>query len=89
MASFLSRTNTREDGLRCAREQRVRLPLEVLAVVRACVGPDCVVGCRYLAYECIDGGSPVDEAMFWVSNSHARQWISFQRPAEASLMTLR
>ena len=65
MASFLSRTNTREDGYGGAREQRVRLPLEVLAAVRARVGPDYVVGCRYLADECIDGGSSVDEAMFF------------------------
>jgi 2,4-dienoyl-CoA reductase-like NADH-dependent reductase (Old Yellow Enzyme family) len=65
MASFLSRTNTRGDGYGGAREQRVRLPLEVLAAVRARVGPDYVVGCRYLADECIDGGSSVDEAMFF------------------------
>ena len=31
MASFLSRLNTRDDGYGGAREQRVRLPLEVLA----------------------------------------------------------
>ena len=39
MASFLSRTNTREDGYGGVREQRVRLPLEVLAAVRATRGP--------------------------------------------------
>jgi dimethylglycine catabolism A len=65
MASFLSRTNTREDGYGGAREQRVRLPLEVMAAVRARVGPDYVVGCRYLADECIDGGSTVDDAVFF------------------------
>ena len=65
MASFLSRTNTREDGYGGVREQRVRLPLEVLAAVRARVGPDYVVGCRYLADECIDGGSTLDDAMFF------------------------
>ena len=35
MASFLSRTNTRDDGYGGARENRVRLPLEVYAAVRA------------------------------------------------------
>jgi 2,4-dienoyl-CoA reductase-like NADH-dependent reductase (Old Yellow Enzyme family) len=65
MASFLSRTNTRDDGYGGAREQRVRLPLEVLAAVRARVGPDYVVGCRYLADECIDGGSAVEDAVFF------------------------
>ena len=35
MASFLSRLNSRPDGYGGAREHRVRLPLEVLAAVRA------------------------------------------------------
>ena len=34
MASFLSRTNTRDDGYGGARENRARLPLEVFAEVR-------------------------------------------------------
>ena len=51
MASFLSRTNTRGDGYGRARENRVRLPLEVYAAVRARVGPDFVVGCRFLVYQ--------------------------------------
>src|SRR5277367_4038981 len=65
MASFLSCMNTRDDGYGGARERRLRLPLEVLAAVRAGVGPDYVVGCRYLADECIDGGSTVDDAVFF------------------------
>ena len=55
MASFLSATNTRTDGYGGAPAQRVRLPLEVFAVVRAAVGGDYPVGCRILADECIDG----------------------------------
>jgi dimethylglycine catabolism A len=62
MASFLSRTNTRDDGYGGARESRIRLPLEVYAAVRARVGNDLVVGCRFLADECIAGGSDVDDA---------------------------
>jgi 2,4-dienoyl-CoA reductase-like NADH-dependent reductase (Old Yellow Enzyme family) len=65
MASFLSRTNTRSDGYGGVRENRVRLPLEVYAAVRAKVGHDFVVGCRFLAEECIDGGSDVDDAAFF------------------------
>ncbi len=38
MASFLSRTNTREDGYGGSIEARMRLPLEVFASVRARVG---------------------------------------------------
>jgi 2,4-dienoyl-CoA reductase-like NADH-dependent reductase (Old Yellow Enzyme family) len=65
MASFLSRTNTRDDGYGGPRESRVRLPLEVYAAVRAKVGRDFAVGCRFLAEECIDGGSGVDDAAFF------------------------
>ncbi|HUC48287.1 MAG TPA: hypothetical protein VMA30_02815 [Xanthobacteraceae bacterium] len=65
MASFLSRTNTRDDGYGGARENRVRLPLEVYAAVRAKVGKDFVVGCRFLADECIDSGSEVDDAAYF------------------------
>ena len=60
MASFLSRTNTREDGFGGARENRVRLPLEVFSAVRERAGRDYVVGCRFLADECIAGGSDAE-----------------------------
>ena len=63
MASFLSRTNTRTDGYGGAAENRVRLPLEVFAAVRGRVGKNFAVGCRFLAEECIDGGSDVDDAV--------------------------
>lgn len=62
MASFLSATNTRSDGYGASREGRVRLPLEVFAATRAAVGGDYPAGCRYLAEECIVGGSSVDDA---------------------------
>lgn len=65
MASFLSRKNTRDDGYGGARENRVRLPLDVFKAVRARVGPEFVVGGRFLADECIAGGSDVDEARFF------------------------
>ena len=65
MASFLSARNDREDGYGGARENRVRLPLEVYARVREAVGDEYVVGCRYLSDECIDDGSDVGDAMFF------------------------
>lgn len=65
MASFLSRKNTRTDGYGGARESRLRLPIEVYQAVRARVGSDFAVGCRFLADECIDGGSDVDDARFF------------------------
>jgi dimethylglycine catabolism A len=65
MASFLSRTNTREDGYGGARENRVRLPLEVFAEVRRRVRKDFAVGCRFLAEECIDGGSELADTIYF------------------------
>ncbi len=65
MASFLSRTNQRDDGYGGSREARVRLPLEVFAAVRAAVGADFVVGCRFLGDEIIDDGSRIDDACFY------------------------
>ena len=62
MASFLSRKNDRADGYGGSLEGRVRLPLEVLAAVRARVGPRFTVGCRFLCDEAIEGGSDVDDA---------------------------
>jgi 2,4-dienoyl-CoA reductase-like NADH-dependent reductase (Old Yellow Enzyme family) len=62
MASFLSRTNTRDDGYGGSRDNRVRLPLEVFAEVRRRVGKELAVGCRFLADECIAGGSDASDA---------------------------
>ena len=61
MASFLSRTNQREDGYGGSVEGRSRLPLEVYSAVRAAVGAGFLVGCRFLAEECIRGGSELDD----------------------------
>ncbi|ODU09808.1 MAG: NADH oxidase [Rubrivivax sp. SCN 71-131] len=65
MASFLSALNDRDDGYGGSREGRVRLPLEVYAAVRQAVGADYAVGCRFLADECIAGGSSVADACFY------------------------
>lgn len=65
MASFLSRLNDRPDGYGGSREGRVRLPLEVLARVRDAVSDRFVVGCRFLGDEVIDGGSRIDDAVYY------------------------
>ena len=65
LASFLSARNTREDGYGGARENRVRLPVEVIQAVRGSVSGSFVVGCRMLAEECIEGGSGVEDAEYF------------------------
>lgn len=65
MASFLSARNQRDDGYGGVREHRVRLPLEVFGAVRARVGPDYVVGCRYLGDDVIEGGNRIDDAVYF------------------------
>jgi 2,4-dienoyl-CoA reductase-like NADH-dependent reductase (Old Yellow Enzyme family) len=62
MASFLSRANTRNDGYGGTLEQRARLPLETFARVRDRVSASFVVGCRFLAEECIEGGGEIEDA---------------------------
>lgn len=63
MASFLSARNTRDDGYGGDLAGRMRLPLEVYRAVRACVPESFAVGCRFLADECIAGGSTVNDAV--------------------------
>jgi 2,4-dienoyl-CoA reductase-like NADH-dependent reductase (Old Yellow Enzyme family) len=65
MASFLSATNTREDGYGGPRENRVRLPVEVYRAVRARVGSGFAIGCRFLAEECVSGGSGLEDAAYF------------------------
>jgi 2,4-dienoyl-CoA reductase-like NADH-dependent reductase (Old Yellow Enzyme family) len=55
LASFLSVTNPRRDAYGGSLENRLRLPREVIAAVREQVGPDFLVGCRYLGAEDILG----------------------------------
>jgi 2,4-dienoyl-CoA reductase-like NADH-dependent reductase (Old Yellow Enzyme family) len=65
MASFLSAKNDRPDGYGGKREQRVRLPLEVYRAVRERVGRDYTVGVRFLGDEAIEGGSHVEDAVYF------------------------
>jgi dimethylglycine catabolism A len=81
MASFLSALNTRSDGYGGAREQRIRLPLEVLAAVRAEVGSAFPVGCRMLAEDCIEHGSTVEDTKYFAERLAAAgmDFISLSR----------
>ena len=55
----------------------MRLPLEVLAAVRARVGDDYVVGIRFLGDEVIEGGSRIDDAVwFGVRFARGRRRLS-------------
>jgi 2,4-dienoyl-CoA reductase-like NADH-dependent reductase (Old Yellow Enzyme family) len=76
MAGFLSRLNVRDDGYGGSRENRVRLPLEVLRAVRERVGKGFAVGCRILSDEVIEGGSRVDDASYYAVEL-ARAGIDF------------
>ena len=81
MASFLSRLNNRNDGYGGARENRVRLPVEVISAIRETVGKDFAVGCRFLTEECVGGGSTVDDAAYFgVAFARARvDFLSLSR----------
>ena len=81
MASFLSALNTRSDGYGGSRENRLRLPLEVYQAVRAAVGNDYVVGCRYLSEECIPGGNQLaDTTGFGIAFARAgMDFVSLSR----------
>jgi 2,4-dienoyl-CoA reductase-like NADH-dependent reductase (Old Yellow Enzyme family) len=65
LASFLSALNDRPDGYGGTPQGRVRLPLEVFRAVRNAVTPGFVVGCRFLAEECIPGGSLAEDAEYF------------------------
>jgi 2,4-dienoyl-CoA reductase-like NADH-dependent reductase (Old Yellow Enzyme family) len=65
MASFLSAKNNRTDGYGGPRENRARLPLEVYRRVREKVGNDYTVGCRFLGDEVIEGGSHLEDAIYF------------------------
>jgi 2,4-dienoyl-CoA reductase-like NADH-dependent reductase (Old Yellow Enzyme family) len=76
MASFLSALNQRNDGYGGPRENRLRLPLEVYRAVRGAVSTPFVVGCRFLAEECIPGGNPAEDAA-WFGAEFARAGMDY------------
>jgi 2,4-dienoyl-CoA reductase-like NADH-dependent reductase (Old Yellow Enzyme family) len=81
MASFLSRRNERNDGYGGTPRARVRLPLEVLAAVRAEVGRDFAIGARILSDEIIEGGSRLEDALFYARElaQHGLDFLSLSR----------
>ncbi len=76
MASFLSALNTRDDGYGGEREQRMRLPREVISAVKARVAGRGVVGCRYLGDDVIEGGNRLDDTT-WIGVELARAGLEF------------
>jgi 2,4-dienoyl-CoA reductase-like NADH-dependent reductase (Old Yellow Enzyme family) len=76
MAGFLSRQNNRNDGYGGSLGNRVRLPLEVFRAVKERVGNDYVVGARFLADEVIEGGSRVEDAIYY-AREFAREGFDF------------
>ncbi len=65
MASFLSARNSRTDGYGGARENRIRLPLEVYSAVRRRVGTDYTVGVRFLGDEVVEAGNRIEDAIYF------------------------
>ncbi|KAF0188897.1 MAG: NADH:flavin oxidoreductase, partial [bacterium] len=55
----------RSDGYGGARENRIKLPLEVYQAVRKSVGHDYVVGLRFLGDEVIENGNRIDDAVYF------------------------
>lgn len=76
MASFLSATNTRSDGYGGAKENRIRLPLEVYKACRAQTSDSFAVGCRFLADEIIEQGNDVSTASYF-AEQFARAGMDF------------
>ena len=76
MASFLSALNTRPDGYGGTRENRMRLPCEVIAAVDQRLRVDdkreLILGCRYLGDDVVEGGNrPADAEWFGIELARA------------------
>ena len=76
VASFLSRTNDRDDSYGGCEEARVKLALEIIDAVRSSVGRDYVVGTRILTEECIPGGSTIDDSLYY-AEQFAHQGLDY------------
>jgi 2,4-dienoyl-CoA reductase-like NADH-dependent reductase (Old Yellow Enzyme family) len=78
LSSFLSRLNPRRDAYGGTLENRLRLPLRVVAEVRKAVGHDFPVGVRFVGEEFIKNGyTTVDAGLIAVRLAEAGvDWIS-------------
>jgi 2,4-dienoyl-CoA reductase-like NADH-dependent reductase (Old Yellow Enzyme family) len=76
MSSFLSALNTRTDGYGGPRENRARLPREVISAVSAKTAGRVVIGCRYLGDDVVAGGNRVEDAA-WFGVELARAGLDF------------
>ncbi len=72
LSSFLSAVNPRRDDYGGTLENRLRLPLRVVARVRAEIGHDFPLGVRFVGDECIKNGyTPIDAALIAVRLARA------------------
>ena len=72
LSSFLSRLNARRDEYGGSLENRLRLPLRVIARVREAVGDDFPIGVRFVGDECIRNGyTPLDAGAIAVRMARA------------------
>jgi dimethylglycine catabolism A len=76
MASFLSALNTRDDGYGGPRENRIRLPREVIGAVRERIGHQIALGCRFLGDDVVEGGNRLEDAA-WFGVELARAGLDF------------
>lgn len=76
MSSFLSATNARADAYGGSLENRLRLPLAVIAAARGAVGDDFALGLRMLGSDDVPGGTTVDEAAT-IAVAFARAGVDF------------
>lgn len=81
MASFLSRSNSRQDGYGGSLQNRLRLPLDVSHAVRAACPQEFCVGARLLTDEIIDSGSNLSDAVYFAEHlaSAGLDFLSFSR----------
>ena len=81
MASFLSSTNTRQDGFGGDIRNRIKLPIQVFEDVRKNTDKNFVVGCRLLSEEIIKGGGSLSDAKFFALQfaKSGMDFLSFSR----------
>ncbi|WP_344422792.1 FAD-dependent oxidoreductase [Pseudonocardia ailaonensis] len=89
LCSFLSRfSNTRTDAYGGSLENRMRLPLEVLAAVREVAGPDVPVGIRVSGAEFVPGGLEIEESREIVARLLAATPVHYVSVSQSNYATM-
>ncbi len=81
-------SNQRDDDYGGALENRLRFPLEILAAVRAQVGPDFIVGYRMGVEEFTPGGVTVDESKVAAVQLTTQAQIDYLSLAQGNFNTI-